>query len=225
VSEEERMSGRERREERRRWRERPKRILRATAVIGAAVAIGSAVGAVIGIAVLPSLFGDEDGGDGSAVLASPTPASPTPGGDGSGPPPIDGELTLTDSGLGIIDIVEGPGETPEPGDMLTVHYTGWLSDGTKFDSSLDRQEPYEFVLATGQVIDGFEEGLATMKVGGERRLIIPAELGYGVAGAPPLIPPSAELTFDVTLMKITKPVEAPPEPTAAPTEPAETSAE
>ena len=205
MSEKERVSGRERREERRRWRERPRRILRVATVLGIAVAIGSGVGALIGVLVLPSVL---DGGDQNNAPAAL--ASPTPGGEQPGPPPVEGELRLTESGLGIIDIVEGPGATPEPGDLLTVDYTGWLSDGTKFGSTLEDGEPYEFVLGEQAVIDGWEEGLATMKVGGERRLVIPPELGYGEEGAVPLVPPNSKLTFNIKLLKIAKPVEATP---------------
>ena len=213
MSERERLGGHERREERRRWRERPRRLLRAAAVLGIAVAIGSGVGAPIGVLVLPSVL---DGGDQSD--APEELASPTPGGEQTGPPPVEGQLRLTESGLGIIDIVEGPGATPVPGDLLTVHYTGWLSDGTEFANTLEDANPYEFPLGEQAVIAGWEEGLATMKVGGERRLIVPPELGYGEQGALPLIPPNAKLTFDVKLLKITKAVEAAPTQTPSPSE-------
>jgi peptidylprolyl isomerase len=121
----------------------------------------------------------------------------------SGPPPVDAEPRFTATGLGIIDIEVGTGETPAVGQTLVVHYTGWLSaDGSKFDSSVDRGTPIEFVLGVGQVIAGWDEGLSTMKVGGERRLIIPADLAYGEVGRPPTIPPNAELIFDVELLEI-----------------------
>jgi peptidylprolyl isomerase len=138
----------------------------------------------------------------AAALPSPT-APPTVVGEDMGPPLVPGEPTLSDSGLGIIDIEIGTGETPAPGQTLVVHYTGWVSeDGTKFDSSLDRGTPFEFALGAGLVIAGWDEGLATMKVGGKRRLIIPAELAYGEQGRSPTIPPGAELTFDVELVEI-----------------------
>ncbi len=148
--------------------------------------------------ILFVIDGDDDGVAPAIVSASPTPASVD-----TGPPPVADEPTFSDSGLGIIDIEIGTGETPAPGQTLVVHYTGWVSaDGTKFDSSLDRGTPFEFALGAGQVIAGWDEGLATMKVGGKRRLIIPAELAYGEQGRPPTIPAGAELTFDVELVEI-----------------------
>jgi FKBP-type peptidyl-prolyl cis-trans isomerase len=107
-----------------------------------------------------------------------------------------------EGGLEIIDIEVGTGDSPQPGQTVVVHYTGWLADGTKFDSSLDRGQPFEFVLGAGRVIAGWDEGLASMKVGGQRRLIIPPELGYGEQGYPPVIPPNAQLIFDIELLEI-----------------------
>ena len=108
----------------------------------------------------------------------------------------------TASGLKYVDRVEGQGESPKVGQRVTVHYTGWLEDGTKFDSSLDRGEPFTFTIGVGQVIRGWDEGVLTMKVGGKRRLIIPADLGYGSRGAGNVIPPNATLLFDVELLGV-----------------------
>ncbi len=111
------------------------------------------------------------------------------------------EIT-TDSGLKYIDLEVGTGATPQRGDTVVVHYTGTLEDGTKFDSSRDRGRPFSFKIGVGQVIKGWDEGVSTMKVGGRRQLIIPAELGYGARGAGGVIPPNATLIFDVELIRI-----------------------
>ena len=115
----------------------------------------------------------------------------------------EGKVVTTDSGLKYQDLKEGTGEAAKKGDSVTVHYTGWLKDGKKFDSSVDRKEPFEFQLGAGEVIKGWDEGVAGMKVGGKRKLIIPPELGYGKKGTPDgTIPGDAELTFEVELLKI-----------------------
>lgn len=111
-------------------------------------------------------------------------------------------VKTTESGLRYVDIEKGEGETPEKGQTVVVHYTGSLADGTKFDSSRDRDRPFSFKLGEGQVIKGWEEGISTMRVGGRRQLIIPPELGYGQKGAGGVIPPNATLIFDVELLKI-----------------------
>lgn len=118
-----------------------------------------------------------------------------------GPPPLDIEPTMTPSGLQFIDVITGTGDEARSGHNVTVHYTGWLKNGTKFDSSVDRGDPFAFGLGKGQVIKGWDLGVAGMKVGGKRRLIIPAELGYGARGAGGAIPPNAMLIFDVELLK------------------------
>ena len=109
-------------------------------------------------------------------------------------------MTTTPSGLQYEDIVEGTGPSPEKGKVVTVHYTGTLEDGSKFDSSRDRNSPFKFTIGVGQVIKGWDEGVASMKVGGRRKLIIPASLGYGASGAGGVIPPNATLIFDVELL-------------------------
>src|SRR5437763_1687422 len=100
------------------------------------------------------------------------------------------------------DTREGTGSAAAKGDAVEVHYTGWLKDGTKFDSSKDRGRPFSFTLGAGQVIQGWDQGVQGMKVGGVRKLTIPAELAYGARGAAGVIPPNAELTFEVELLKI-----------------------
>ena len=102
----------------------------------------------------------------------------------------------------IETITSGTGASPKSGDTVTVHYTGWLTDGTKFDSSLDRDDPFAFILGQGQVIQGWEQGVATMRVGDKARLTIPADLAYGAAGYPGAIPPNATLIFEVELLSI-----------------------
>jgi FKBP-type peptidyl-prolyl cis-trans isomerase len=115
-----------------------------------------------------------------------------------------GKEVTTASGLKYIDEKEGSGQEAKSGDVVTVHYTGWLKDGTKFDSSRDRPTPFTFRLGGGQVIKGWDEGVAGMKIGGKRTLIIPPALGYGQRGAAGVIPPNAELKFDVELLKVSK---------------------
>ena len=109
---------------------------------------------------------------------------------------------MATSELQIEKLAEGAGATPKTGDRVTVHYTGWLTNGSKFDSSLDRGRPFEFPLGMGRVIKGWDEGLVGMKVGGTRKLIIPYQLAYGEAGRPPTIPPKSELHFEIEVLKI-----------------------
>jgi FKBP-type peptidyl-prolyl cis-trans isomerase len=111
-------------------------------------------------------------------------------------------MTRTPSGLRYQDVSVGSGTQATAGKTVSVHYTGWLPNGEKFDSSRDRNQPFGFTLGAGQVIAGWDEGVAGMKVGGRRKLVIPPDLGYGTAGAPPDIPPGATLVFDVELLDV-----------------------
>jgi FKBP-type peptidyl-prolyl cis-trans isomerase len=121
---------------------------------------------------------------------------------GANPGAGGGNEITTASGLKYIDNKVGDGAVAVAGRTVVVHYTGYLKDGTKFDSSVDRGQPFNFPLGGGRVIKGWDEGVAGMKVGGKRRLIIPSNLGYGPNGYPPVIPPNAELTFDVELLEV-----------------------
>ena len=112
------------------------------------------------------------------------------------------KVIKTESGLQYVELKKGEGSAAKEGDVVEVHYTGSLKDGKVFDSTLDRNQPFTFDLGTGKVIKGFDEGIAGMKVGGKRKLIIPAKLAYGERGAGNLVPPNAELTFEVELLKI-----------------------
>lgn len=114
----------------------------------------------------------------------------------------EGKVVNKPSGLQYVDVVIGTGPEVQVGAQVSVHYTGWLEDKTKFDSSKDRGEPFSFVVGQGQVIKGWDEGLVGMKVGGTRKLVIPAQLGYGSNGAGGVIPPNATLIFEIELLKI-----------------------
>ena len=110
--------------------------------------------------------------------------------------------TKTASGLTIEELETGAGDEAKAGQKVSVHYTGWLTNGSKFDSSHDRNEAFSFPLGRGQVIRGWDEGVQGMKVGGKRKLTIPPELGYGARGAGGVIPPNATLVFEVQLLKV-----------------------
>jgi peptidylprolyl isomerase len=108
----------------------------------------------------------------------------------------------TESGLRYEDITVGTGQSPQSGQDVTVHYTGTLVDGTKFDSSLDRGQPFTFKIGVGQVIKGWDEGVMTMKVGGKRKLVIPPQLGYGARRMGDKIPPNSTLVFEIELISV-----------------------
>lgn len=133
-----------------------------------------------------------------AVQPPPTPVD-------TGIPQVAGDTVTTPSGLKYIEMKVGEGEAPQAGDLVQAHYTGWLTDGKKFDSSRDRGQAFMFPLGMGRVIKGWDEGIASMKVGGRRLLIIPSTLGYGANGAANVIPPNATLIFDVELLGVQKP--------------------
>jgi FKBP-type peptidyl-prolyl cis-trans isomerase len=139
-------------------------------------------------------------GSSDKANTSTTPSTPST----SSPMKVTGQPTTTASGLQFWDIVVGTGATATPGSMVRVHYSGFLTTGQKFDSSRDRGEPFSFPLGQGQVIKGWDEGVAGMKVGGQRQLRIPPQLGYGAEGAGGAIPPNATLIFDVELLAVGK---------------------
>ena len=184
--------------------------------LGATGVIGAIVLALV-IVLLVGGGGENPAVANPTVSASVTAGTPTPVGQTPGPtapdspPAVTGETVTTPSGLKYIDIQPGTGDSPQPKATVTVNYTGWLeSTGAKFDSSLDSGQPFTFPLGAGRVIKGWDEGVATMKVGGHRRLVIPPDLAYGAQGFPPTIPANSTLIFDVELLNIE------PIPTASP---------
>ncbi len=138
------------------------------------------------------------------VCACATEPAPSPSAPAAAPPAAAstvGKAQVTPSGLSITDLAEGTGPSAHSGMTAKVHYTGWLKNGTEFDSSRSRG-PFQFRMGAGQVIPGWDEGLIGMKVGGKRRLVIPPHLGYGDRGSPPVIPPDAELVFEIELLGV-----------------------
>ena len=123
------------------------------------------------------------------------------GGGGAGPQPVS-DYTTTKTGLQYSDLVVGAGEAAANGQSATVHYTGWLTDGKQFDSSVGRNKPFTFPVGRRKVIKGWDEGVVGMKVGGKRQLRVPPELGYGLRGSPPGIPKNATLIFEVELLSV-----------------------
>ena len=151
----------------------------------------------IGVALLASLY-TQALAQGGATSKSTTAAKPAVAG---GPTKVSGEGTKMPSGLQYWDITQGTGPEARTGQRVKVHYTGWLTNGKKFDSSVGGK-PFDLRLGAGDVIKGWDEGVGTMKVGGKRKLMIPPELGYGARGAGNVIPPNADLIFDVELLGV-----------------------
>jgi FKBP-type peptidyl-prolyl cis-trans isomerase FkpA len=140
----------------------------------------------------------------AAVLYAQTPAHRTiVVSNTKSPTKVTGDGVKTDSGLQYWEIKIGAGEEAKDGDYVKVHYTGWFTDGKKFDSSVDAHQPYEFTLGKGDVIKGWDEGVTGMKVGGKRQLRIPPELAYGETGYKTIVPPNATLIFDIQLLAVT----------------------
>ena len=189
-------------------------------IIAAGILTVLAAAAVAGVLIALNLGGGDEGNEAVAV-STVTPGVPaTPGTPGPGapesPPGVDIPPRVTESGLQIIDVTVGTGAEAVAGVPLTVHYTGWLEDGTKFSSSLDGGQPFPVTLGQTplEVILGWEEGLPGMRAGGKRRLIIPPDLAYGETGSGDLIPANATLTFDIELLAVGEPT---PGATGSPT--------
>ena len=138
----------------------------------------------------------------TAVAVAQTAAAKPKTPNTNAPTKVTRDGVKTDSGLQYWEIRVGPGEVAKEGSHVRVHYTGWLTTGKKFDSSVDAGKPFDFTIGNGEVIKGWEEGVAGMKVGGKRQLRIPPELAYGAEGSPPTIPPNATLIFDIQLLGV-----------------------
>lgn len=138
----------------------------------------------------------------AASEAGATPSTPSTPAPAAAATPTGGKVHKLPSGLQYEDMVVGSGKMAEPGMNVSVHYTGWLTDGTKFDSSLDRNQAFQFQLGAGMVIRGWDEGVKGMRIGGKRKLTIPSDMGYGAQGAGGVIPPNATLVFDVELLDV-----------------------
>jgi len=158
--------------------------------------------AVLAIALLAGCnqYEAQQAASGAGATATPsTPSTPAPAAAAT---PTGGKVHKLPSGLQYEDMVVGSGKMAEPGMNVSVHYTGWLTDGTKFDSSLDRNQAFQFQLGAGMVIRGWDEGVKGMRIGGKRKLTIPPDMGYGAQGAGGVIPPNATLVFDVELLDV-----------------------
>ena len=179
------------------------RLRLAIALVGALAVAAMALAACTSSEVNIDTNDETQPANGSQTPAEDAQTPVTNGGDMTqGPPAVSGDPITTGSGLQFIDIEQGKGDAPKASQTIVVHYTGWLeADGTKFDSSVDRGTPFSFTIGEGGVIRGWDEGLATMQVGGKRRLIIPPDLAYGKSGQG-AIPPNATLIFDVELLEI-----------------------
>jgi len=164
-----------------------------------------ALAALIAVTGCQQQSGSSSASTSSTTTSTGTAAAPAPAPAPATQPPADAsgakEVTMP-SGLKYVDMTVGDGTLAESGKTVSVHYTGWLTDGTKFDSSVDRGQPFSFTLGAGQVIRGWDEGVAGMRVGGKRKLTIPSDLGYGSRGAGGVIPPNATLVFDVELLGV-----------------------
>lgn len=162
-----------------------------------------AVLAIIGICMVVAVSSAGCGGKSKKTTKETVKSQPTAAIEQS-TPPSSSESTSNETvtALKIEDVVVGKGAEAKKGNVVSVHYTGWLTDGTKFDSSVDRGQPFEFALGQGQVIRGWDEGVDGMKVGGKRKLTIPPDMGYGAQGAGGVIPPNAVLLFEVELLGV-----------------------